>query len=52
MTSAPARPDSLHGEAPRATGTPRSAAYQVCSVAHQVFGRVPGAGKAPPEGGR
>ncbi len=41
MTSAPARPDSLHGEATRATGTPRSAA----------LGRVPGAGKALPEGG-
>lgn len=51
MTSAPAQADRLHGEATRATGTPRSAAYQVCSVAHQVFGRVPGAGMARPEGG-
>ncbi len=41
MTSAPARPDSLHGEATRATGTPRNLAR-----------RVPGAGKALPEGGR
>lgn len=42
MSSAPAQPHSLHGDVTRATGTPRRVA----------LGRVPGAGKALPEGGR
>lgn len=52
MTSAPAQADRLHGDVTRATGTPRRVAHQVCSVAHRVCGRVLGAGKALPEGGR